>query len=201
MAYKQLIIARQDLNMSPGKLAAQVAHASMAFLTTKLRNVLKKQLHPNIFSFKSGLPYRDTQLQQWAEEAREEGKEYFYVRPVDSSQPYGPYKKVDESSDIMRYTGIVEFDKDLVEQWINGSFTKVVAGARSKARLLKAIEKAKELGWVEGIDYFPIYDTCRTELEPEEEREDGVGAVLTCVGFRPMEAKEIDKIGKDFHLY
>ena len=30
---RQVIIARKDLNMSPGKLAAQVSHASMAFLS------------------------------------------------------------------------------------------------------------------------------------------------------------------------
>ncbi len=35
---RQLIIAEKDLNMSAGKLAAQVSHASMAFLTTPLRN-------------------------------------------------------------------------------------------------------------------------------------------------------------------
>lgn len=35
--YKQIIIARKDLGMSPGKLAAQVSHGSMAFLTTKIR--------------------------------------------------------------------------------------------------------------------------------------------------------------------
>lgn len=34
---RQLIIARKDLNMSPGKLAAQVAHASLAFLSNKIR--------------------------------------------------------------------------------------------------------------------------------------------------------------------
>ena len=35
---RQLIIARKDLNMSPGKLAAQVAHASWAFLSNQIRN-------------------------------------------------------------------------------------------------------------------------------------------------------------------
>lgn len=35
--YKQIIIARKDLNMSVGKLAAQVSHASMAFLTNTIR--------------------------------------------------------------------------------------------------------------------------------------------------------------------
>ena len=31
--YKQIIIARKDLKMSSGKLAAQVSHGSMAFLS------------------------------------------------------------------------------------------------------------------------------------------------------------------------
>ena len=35
---RQVIIARKDLNMSAGKLAAQVSHASMAFLTNHIRD-------------------------------------------------------------------------------------------------------------------------------------------------------------------
>ena len=35
--FKQIIIARKDLNMSPGKLAAQVSHGSMAFLTSEIK--------------------------------------------------------------------------------------------------------------------------------------------------------------------
>ena len=38
---KQIIIARKDLNMSPGKLAAQVSHASMAFLTNLIKSNTK----------------------------------------------------------------------------------------------------------------------------------------------------------------
>lgn len=36
---RQLIIARKDLNMSSGKLAAQVAHAAMAFITAPMRRI------------------------------------------------------------------------------------------------------------------------------------------------------------------
>lgn len=35
--YKQIIIARKDLGMSAGKLAAQVSHASMAFLSDRIK--------------------------------------------------------------------------------------------------------------------------------------------------------------------
>lgn len=38
---RQLIIARKDLHMSPGKLAAQVAHASWAFMSHGIRKHAK----------------------------------------------------------------------------------------------------------------------------------------------------------------
>ena len=45
---RQLIIARKDLNMSAGKLAAQVSHASMAFLSHMIREgELKKRVSPD----------------------------------------------------------------------------------------------------------------------------------------------------------
>lgn len=64
-----------------------------------------------------------------------------------------------------------------------------------RPQLEKAIAKAQELGMIEGIDYFPIVDACRTELTPE-----GADGTLTCIGFRPMGSEIIDQIGKEFHL-
>lgn len=40
--YKQIIIVRRDLDLSPGKLSGQVSHASIAFLT----NMLKEHVLP-----------------------------------------------------------------------------------------------------------------------------------------------------------
>ncbi len=37
---KQIIIVRKDLNMSPGKMSAQVSHASMAFLSAWIKNTI-----------------------------------------------------------------------------------------------------------------------------------------------------------------
>ena len=44
---RQIIIARKDLNMSPGKLAAQVAHAAMAFMSRSVRGQADKMALSN----------------------------------------------------------------------------------------------------------------------------------------------------------
>ena len=152
--YKQIIIVRKDLNMSPGKLAAQVAHGSMAFLT----NLIRKQAAPLQVDY------------------------------------------LDEKYKTQRFTTYYDFkyafDKDLYEQWIDGEFTKVVLQARNKNHLLKAKTMAEELGMKEGEDFWLIRDNCHTELEPEED-----GRTLSVIGFKPMDAEIIDKIGRKYHLY
>lgn len=92
-------------------------------------------------------------------------------------------------------------DKDILDNWINGIFTKVTLQARNKNHLLKAKIMAEEMGMVEGEDFFLIKDNCLTELDPEEIDKNGVGRTLTCIGFKPMDSEIIDKIGKKYHLY
>ena len=107
---------------------------------------------------------------------------------------------IKENSDI---DGHIDawIDKDILDNWINGIFTKVTLQARNKNHLLKAKTMAEEIGLVEGKDFFLIKDNCLTELEPEEIDENGVGRTLTCIGFKPMDSEIIDKIGKKYHLY
>lgn len=83
----------------------------------------------------------------------------------------------------------ISLDTDLFHDWITGAETKVVCRAKNKDDLLRAVEAAKELGMEEYKDYFLIYDACRTELEKESPE-----GTLTCIGFRPMEAEEIEEI-------
>lgn len=207
--YKQIIIARKDLNMSPGKLAAQVSHASMAFLTLNIRETSRKVCneikHPakEFVKTKDGIKerpmlYRRQDLWQWAKEAFAQGKDWFYTKLIDSTDPYG---RLELCEPTYSYKCELKFDEQLFEQWIQGPFTKCVLGAKNKNQLLKAKRLAEELGMVEGKDFFLIKDNCNTELEPEEIDENGVGRCLTCIGFAPMDSEIIDKIGKKFQLF
>ena len=203
---KQIIIARKDLNMSPGKLAAQVSHASMAFLTTMIRENAKEVVKWPIMrhiSFDPEHPsrqalYRRPDLAQWAEEAFERNEGFFYTKPKDGSNKYGALVLCDPEYE---YSAELIFDKDLYEGWIKGLFTKVVCEAKNENQLLKAARIAEELGFKEGKDFFLIRDACLTELTPENKGEDGRGWTLTCIGFRPLEDDIAEKISKKFQLY
>lgn len=203
-AWKQLIIARKDLNMSPGKLAAQVSHGSMAWLTTAIKQAVRKfddterPVHGCPGNKDGVLLYRRNDLYQWAKEAHERGEDYFYCkRMTDDPNDYRlvlcdpePY-----------YECNLTLDSGIYEGWIEGSFTKIVCEARNRNHLMKATTIAQELGLEEGKDYFLIKDNCLTELEPEEVDENGVGRTLTVVGFRPLSADVCAKISRKFQLY
>lgn len=155
---RQLIIARKDLNMSAGKLAAQCCHASIAFITSQLRD------RSNVTAF-----------------------------ALDTI--------ADSDNTVIGYGAELYFDKETYEDWICGIFTKTVCEAKNKNQLLKAVTIAQELGLKENEDYFLIKDACLTELEPEEFDENGVGRVLTCIGFKPLPDDIAHKISKKFQLY
>ena len=212
--YKQIIIARKDLGMSAGKLAAQVSHASMAFLTKMIKgNVMRRYMYKRFVCSsmdwvdgelkRSPVQYRHPDLCRISSEAFIEGQDYFYAKESDWDPDFRIYRKFERvpQNEIDCYRTEFDIEKGLYEDWINGSFTKVVLQAKNRNQLMKAVEMAEELGWKEGVDYFLIKDNCRTELEPEEVDENGIGRTLTCIGFAPKPAEEIDKIAKKFHIF
>ena len=201
--YKQLIIVRKDLQLSHGKCAAQVSHASMAFLTRMIQANTRKRMegeHP-AWHIENGKKtpqfYKRGDLDTWAREARIRGEDYFYTRPVDPNNPYGELELCEPSH---HYETCMKIDSQLYEEWLGGIFTKVVCEAKNKNQLLKAVRMAEELGMVEDRDFFIIKDCCLTELTPEEFDENGVGRTITCIGFRPMEQEVMEKISKKFQL-
>lgn len=203
---KQLIIARKDLQMSPGKLAAQVSHASMAFLTKALREKERKVLDcDSIFTTrynKEGKKecrlFGRNDLYTWAKEAFERDEPVVYFRPVDPNNPYG---QLELCEPIYHYEANISIDIDLWENWICGSFTKIICEAKNKYQLEKVIDIATSLNLKENVDYFLIKDNCLTELEPEEIDEDGQGRTLTCIGFKPLSDDIVHQLSKKYQLY
>lgn len=205
MNYKQVIIVNKELNMSKGKMAAQVSHASMAFLTRMIQGASRKTCD-NAYpvwdtsrSFDEGksnkqvMLYRRGDLSAWAKEFSKKGEDYFYARPVDPENPYGELELCEPH---VFYHTELEIDADLYEQWLGGIFTKVILEAKNETQMAKIIEKAKEAGMTEDKDFFCIRDACLTELTPDE-----TGTRWTCIGFRPMDSEEIDPITKKLQLF
>lgn len=165
--YKQIIIARKDLDMSPGKLAAQVSHASMAFLTSKIKRSAKKVINEHIgrawTSSGASQFYMHPGLNEFAKIARQKGKSFFIYKPKDAAFPNGEQMMCDKTT-VREYKTAFPIEKDLYEQWICGEFTKCVLRAKNKSQLLKAKRIAEEMGMKENEDFWLIRDNCHTEL-------------------------------------
>ena len=205
---RQVIIARKDLQMSPGKLAAQVSHASMAFLTQMIREhaepVMKYQTLPSYreepnTSEKKLEPYKHGEQTKPSIQAFEEGEDILTYKPADSASLLPQFELC--NNEIVAYESRITIDKNIYELWMNGIFTKTVCEARNRTHLLKAVGIADELGLKQDSDYFLIYDACLTELKPEEVDDDGTGRTLTCIGFRPLPDEIAHAISRKFHLY
>lgn len=198
---RQLIIARKDLQMSPGKLAAQCCHASIAFIVNlidKHTQMNRPYYHPAFDENGNAQHYKRTDLNQWAQEAREKGANHFYAKPVNPSQPYGELSLCEPEYE---YETDFVIDNNIYEHWINGIFTKTICEAKNRNQLMKAIQIAEELGLECDKDFFLIKDACLTELKPEEIDENGIGRVITCIGFKPLPDEIAHKISKKFQLY
>ncbi len=130
---KQVIVIRKDLNMSPGKLAAQVAHASLGCILQKM-------------------------------ELSETGNGSGWRRTLN--------------------TGC----GDETEEWLNGSYRKIILYVKSLESLMKYYNKAKDAG----LNVRLITDKGTTEFN-------GV-PTTTCFGIGPDWDENIDAITSKLQL-
>ena len=156
---RQLIIARKDLHMTPGKLAAQVSHASMAFISALIRAdsyEVRKNIPLSSFIFdpvtgeKKLKEYLHPDLRSFAQKAFSDGQDYFTCREVESEDPFGKYELCE--NDLIGYLCGAVIDKDVYEKWFCGSFVKTICEAKNRCQLLKAADLAKCHGLQEGRD-------------------------------------------------
>jgi PTH2 family peptidyl-tRNA hydrolase len=135
---KQVIVVRKDLNMRKGKIAAQVAHASMKVLLDSMKT-------ETVFKTK---------------------ETFGFSIPGDKC--------------ITRVLSCL--DKSYINQWLTGSFAKVVVSCTSEEELLELQDKAE--GYA--IPTALITDSGATEFK-------GV-PTLTCLAIGPHDSEEINKI-------
>ena len=88
-------------------------------------------------------------------------------------------------------------DKDILDNYINGIFTKTICEAKNLNHLIKAKTMAEELGLVQGTDFDFINDKCLTELIPENED----GTCTVGIWFKPLDDEIAHKISKKYQLY
>lgn len=139
---KQVIVVRKDLKMRKGKLAAQVAHASMKVISDKLAK------------------YVGTSDEVTGEPIPEPGRIEYLL--FDVSQE--------------------------LQEWIDGSFTKIVVGVDSEEELLALYHAAEERGILCSL----VTDKGLTEFH-------GV-PTNTCVAIGPDRVAVIDDLTNDLTL-
>ena len=95
----------------------------------------------------------------------------------------------------------VEIPKEVWEGYIKDIFTKTICEAKNLNHLMKVVDVAKELGFVEGIDYGFIDDVYKTDLTPEFTDENGVGRCRVGIWFKPLPDDVSHTLSRKYQLY
>ena len=92
-------------------------------------------------------------------------------------------------------------DEDIIYNWYNTSYTKIIVEAKNLNNLLKVKEYASLHNLKEDKDYFIIKDHCLTELTPETIDEDGTPCTITAIGFIPLPIDIVNELSHHYQLY
>lgn len=100
-----------------------------------------------------------------------------------------------EDGQTVMFAGFL--DKDVYENYVNGSIVKTICEAKNLNQLRKAEVIANELGLILNKDYGYINDLCLTELKAENDD----GTCTIGMWFKPLPTDMAHQISKKFQLY
>lgn len=192
---RRLFIIRKDLGLSPGKLAAMVAHCAEAYWLRMIQRCTKKVINNRFPYIVRGEFNSKRQLYKlWSldsKEAFEVGEDFFFA----SQNENGVFQKYPEAK--YHYETMFDVDQHIYEEYINGSIVKTICEAKNLNKLLKAGDKAAELGLIEEKDYGWIRDKCLTDLTPENDD----GTTTVGIWFKPLPDNISREISQKYQLY
>ena len=189
---RRLFIIRKDLTLHPGKLAAMVGHCVEGYwLNLLTHGSVKDNEFDTLPVSTKEFPdywkmYRHPAVYEAAKAAHERGEKTF------------KYKSGHARPTV---TVSVEIPKEVWEGYIKDIFTKTICEAKNLNHLMKVVDVAKELGFVEGIDYGFIDDVCKTDLTPEFTDENGVGRCRVGIWFKPLPDDVSHTLSRKYQLY
>ncbi len=192
---RRLFIIRKDLHLSDGKLAAMVGHCAEAYWSNLIKMHTRKE-SSNVFScvdFKDitkPLLYKRNDLCTLSESAFYRGDKVFYAEKNED----GVFLEV---APKYSYVTSIELDKDIYEDYLEGSFVKIICEAKNLTQLLKVVDKAIALGLKENEDFGFINDKCLTELTPEN----ADGTCTVGVWFKPLNDEIAKELSSNYRLY
>lgn len=99
------------------------------------------------------------------------------------------------------YSAQLTLDGDIVDNYINASFTKTICEARNLNQLQKVEQYANEHNLVKNVDWGYIDDNCWTELTPDITGDDGVPRCRVGVWFKPLPEDISHAISGHYKLY
>lgn len=83
-----------------------------------------------------------------------------------------------------KVTCMTEIDKEMWDNWLSGVFTKVCLDGKDEKNMEKIVQRLKDNGFKENVDFFKIVDVGTTEFNGEPH--------WTCIGLAPMDSSRED---------
>ena len=189
---KQIVVvcahknAQAFMSLDNCNLMDSIAHVCNAYIVNKVREntgIVTKNFYPAWENEKKTKPqfYKRNDLNQWSEEARKQGKNGFYARPVDPEKPYGLLELCEPER---YYASAMKCDVETYEESIAKDPVRKMFFTKNEILYSQLLDTLEGRGFIGGKDYFIAKD---------------FGGAYSCLAFTPVNDDRYEKL-KDVFL-